>query len=73
MAVPKPRMALFYDNPGAFYLALERYGYDITDQEAAVRAFQRRWRPHRIDGVPDGQCGALLFELLLDRDTGHAR
>jgi len=73
MAIPKPRMALFYDNPGAFYLALERYGYDITDGPAAVRAFQRRWRSNRIDGEPDGQCGALLFELLLERDLGHAR
>ena len=73
MATPKPRMTLFYDNPAAFHLALERYGYDISDGRAAVRAFQRRWRPHRIDGEVDGQCGALLFELLLERDTGNAR
>jgi N-acetylmuramoyl-L-alanine amidase len=73
MAVPKPRMSLFFDNPGAFYLALERYGYDITDGRAAVRAFQRRWRPDCIDGEIDGLCGALLFELLLERDLGRAR
>ena len=42
-------------------------------QEAAVRAFQRRWRPQRIDGQVDGHIGALLFELLLERDLGHAR
>ena len=73
MPVPKARMALFYDNPGAFYLALERYGYDISDGHAVVRAFQRRWRPNRIDGEIDGQCGAILFELLLERDMGRAR
>ncbi|MBV1917923.1 MAG: N-acetylmuramoyl-L-alanine amidase [Sphingomonadaceae bacterium] len=73
MATPKARIALAYDNPGAFYLALERYGYDISDGRAATRAFQRRWRPDRIDGEIDGQIGALLFELLLERDTGRAR
>ena len=40
LPVPKPKMRLVYDNPGAFYLALERFGYDITDGRAAVRAFQ---------------------------------
>ena len=73
LAKPQLTMRLVYDNPGAFYLALERFGYDITDQRAAVRAFQRRWRPSRIDGEIDGQIGALLFELLLERDLGRAR
>jgi len=73
LPVPKLSMRLLYDNPGAFYLALERFGYDITDGRAAVRAFQRRWRPAMIDGEIDGQCGALLFELLLERDLGRAR
>ena len=75
LALAKPKLAiqLVFDNPGAFHLALERFGYDITDPEAAVRAFQRRWRPSRIDGQVDGQIGALLFELLLERDIGRAR
>jgi len=73
LPIPKERMVLLYDNPGAFFLALERFGYDITDGPAAVRAFQRRWRPEIIDGEIDGQLGAILFELLLERDTGHAR
>lgn len=73
MATPKAKIALFYDNPGAFYLALERYGYDISDGRAVVRAFQRRWRPSLIDGEIDGECAAILFELLLERDMGHAR
>jgi len=73
LPVPKLGMRLIYDNPGAFFLALERFGYDITDEKAALRAFQRRFRPQRIDGELDGQCGALLFELLLERDLGRAR
>lgn len=73
LPVPEPKIYLLYDNPGAFYLALERFGYDITDGHAAVAAFQRRFRPSLIDGEIDGQLGSLLFELLLERDTGHAR
>lgn len=70
---PAAKMNLFYDNPGAFYLAMERFGYDITDGRAAVRAFQRRWRPEIIDGEIDGEIGGILFELLLERDTGGHR
>jgi N-acetylmuramoyl-L-alanine amidase len=73
LPTPKPKRAMIYDNPGAFYLALERFGYDISDGRAAVRAFQRRWRPQLIDGEIDGQIGALLFELLLERDMGRAK
>jgi len=62
-----------FDNDGAFYLALERFGYDVTDGRKAVEAFQRRWRPGRIDGEIDGQVRAILFQLLLDRDRGRAR
>lgn len=73
LPTPKPRMNLIYDEPGAFFLALERFGYDIADGRAAIRAFQRRWRPRIIDGELDGEIGALLFELLLERDLGRAR
>ncbi len=72
LKTPKPRISLVYDEPGAFFLALERWGYDIADGRAALRAFQRRWRPRRIDGELDGEVGALLFELLLERDLGRA-
>jgi N-acetylmuramoyl-L-alanine amidase len=70
---PRPSLRLVFDNDGAFYLALERFGYDITDGPAAVRAFERRWRPERITGEIDGEISALLFELLLQRDAGKAR
>jgi len=73
LEIPRAKMNLFYDNPGAFYLALERFGYDITDGRAAVTAFQRRFRPEYIDGEIDGEIGGILFELLLERDTGRAR
>jgi len=62
-----------FDNDGAFLLALERFGYDISDPAKAVEAFQRRWRPEKIDGEIDGQIRAILFQLLLDRDQGRAR
>lgn len=75
LALPTPKIELGdpFDNDGAFYLALERYGYDITDGHKAVEAFQRRWRPSRIDGEIDGEIRAILFQLLLDRDRGGAR
>jgi len=62
-----------FQNEGAFYLALERYGYDITDGPKAIEAFERRWRPEMIEGLPDKHLGAILFQLLLDRDQGRAR
>lgn len=55
---------------GGFMLALERFGYDITAAEDAVRAFQRRFRPKNIDGVIDGECRTLLLSLMLDRERG---
>lgn len=62
-----------FDNDGAFLLALERFGYDITEGIKAIEAFERRWRPERIEGKPDAQLGAILWQLLLDRDQGLTR
>ena len=75
LALPIPPVALGdpFDNAGAVLLALERFGYDVTDGRAAVRAFQRRWRPSLIDGKIDLAVGAMVFALLLDRDRGDAR
>ena len=44
-----------------------------TEEHKAVEAFQRRWRPEKIDGEVDGQVRAILFRLLLDRDQGRTR
>ena len=75
LALPVPEVVLGdpFDHAGAVLLALERFSYDITDGRAAVRAFQRRWRPSLIDGEIDLQIGAMLFALLLDRDRGLTR
>lgn len=70
---PKISLGTPFENEGAFMLALERWGYDISEPEAAVAAFQRRWRPRRIDGEFDFEIGAMLFALLLDRDRGLTR
>jgi N-acetylmuramoyl-L-alanine amidase len=45
------------------------YGVDVTgvfdaSTEAAMRAFQRRFRPDRIDGRADPECLAILADLL---------
>ena len=73
LSVPEVVLGDPFDNAGSVLLALERFGYDITDGRAAVRAFQRRWRPSLIDGEIDLQIGAMLFALLLDRDRGLTR
>ena len=73
LKTPRVTMPSPFENDGAFFLGLERWGYDISDTAAAMRAFQRRWRPHIIDGLVDGECSAILFSLLLDRDVGRSR
>jgi N-acetylmuramoyl-L-alanine amidase len=75
LALPRPDRELSdpHWTDGGFLLALERFGYDVADGPAAVRAFQRRWRPETIDGIADGQCRAILLSLLLDRESGRAR
>lgn len=76
LALPRPKRLELgdpFDNDGAFYLALERFGYDISDGHKTIEAFQRRWRPEKIDGKIDGQIRAILFQLLLDRDRGRTR
>ncbi|MET0361189.1 MAG: N-acetylmuramoyl-L-alanine amidase [Sphingobium sp.] len=72
LALPRPTRNLMdpHWSDGGFMLALERFGYDITDQIAAVRAFQRRFRPELVDGIVDGECRALLLALLLPRPRG---
>jgi N-acetylmuramoyl-L-alanine amidase len=74
LALPRPRKGLADPQwtPGGFLLALERFGYDVADGPAAVRAFQRRFRPETIDGVADGECRAILLALLLAQERGSA-
>jgi N-acetylmuramoyl-L-alanine amidase len=76
LALPKPKKLEKGDpfhNEGAFILALERFGYDITEGRMTIEAFERRWRPELIEGKMDAQLGAILWHLLLERDRGAAR
>jgi N-acetylmuramoyl-L-alanine amidase len=72
LALPRPTRNLL--DPGwsdaGFLLALERFGYDVTDPLAATVAFQRRFRPELIDGTIDGECRAILLALLLPKPQG---
>ncbi len=72
LALPRPTRNLM--DPGwsdaGFLIALERFGYDVTDKLAAVVAFQRRYRPELIDGTIDGECRCILLGLLLPKPQG---
>ncbi|MFC3069236.1 N-acetylmuramoyl-L-alanine amidase [Phenylobacterium soli] len=70
-----PGAALKEGEESAAVFALQagftRLGYDsapsgkFDDHTAAVvRAFQRHWRPERVDGVADGETRARLIALL---------
>jgi len=43
--------------------ALHRYGYDVNDPWAAIIAFQRRFRPARLDGRIDAETRTILKGL----------
>jgi len=72
LALPRPTKGLMDPewSDGGFLLALERFGYDVSDKLAAVVAFQRRYRPELIDGEIDGECRAILLALLLPKPRG---
>jgi N-acetylmuramoyl-L-alanine amidase len=74
LAVARPTRNLIDPSwtDGGFLLALERYGYDVSKPRPAIIAFQRRFRPERLDGVIDGECRAILLGLLLDRRAAPA-
>jgi N-acetylmuramoyl-L-alanine amidase len=55
----------------ALQAGLTRLGYDLppsgkfdADTTAVVRAFQRHWRPEKVDGIADGETRARLIALL---------
>lgn len=72
-ASPGPPLSEGEEGTGVFALqaGLTRLGYDsapsgVFDAEtkAVVAAFQRHWRPERVDGVADGETRARLVALL---------
>jgi N-acetylmuramoyl-L-alanine amidase len=72
LALPRPTKNLMDPlwSDAGFLLALERFGYEVTNKLAAVVAFQRRFRPELIDGEIDGECRCLLLALLLPKPQG---
>jgi len=55
----------------AFQAGLTRLGYDCppsgrfdADTTTVVKAFQRHWRPEKVDGIADGETRARLIALL---------
>jgi len=72
LALPRPTRNLMDPmwTDAGFLIALERFGYDVSDKTAAVVAFQRRFRPELLDGVIDGECRCLLLALLLPKPQG---
>jgi N-acetylmuramoyl-L-alanine amidase len=70
---PGPPLAEGEEGTGVFALqaGLTRLGYDCAPSgrfDAAtttiLRAFQRHWRPERVDGLADGETRARLVALL---------
>jgi N-acetylmuramoyl-L-alanine amidase len=72
LALPRPTRNLMDPmwTDAGFLIALERFGYDVSDKLAAVVAFQRRFRPELLDGEIDGECRSILLALLLPKPMG---
>ncbi len=73
LALPRPTKNLLdpHWTESGFLLALERFGYDVTQPMAAIMAFQRRFRPELIDGEVDAECRMILLALLLPKPQGE--
>jgi N-acetylmuramoyl-L-alanine amidase len=72
-AAPGAPLAVGDEGAGVFALqaGLTRLGYDSApsgkfedDTATIVTAFQRHWRPERVDGIADGETRARLVHLL---------
>ena len=72
-AAPGPALSLGDDGTGVFALqaGLTRLGFDSAPSgqfdahtQTIITAFQRHWRPERVDGVADGETRARLVHLL---------
>ncbi|RMF12785.1 MAG: N-acetylmuramoyl-L-alanine amidase [Alphaproteobacteria bacterium] len=59
---------------------LARFGYGVAQnageddevEQALVRAFQRHFRPARIDGLMDAECRAILARLVAAKEAEEA-
>ncbi|MBY0583111.1 MAG: N-acetylmuramoyl-L-alanine amidase [Sphingomonas sp.] len=72
LALPRPTKNLMDPQwtEAGFLIALERFGYDVSEKMAAIMAFQRRFRPELIDGEIDAECRMILLALLLPKPQG---
>jgi len=72
LALPRPTRNLMdpHWTESGFLLALERFGYDVSEPMATIMAFQRRFRPELIDGEVDAECRMILLALLLPKPQG---
>jgi N-acetylmuramoyl-L-alanine amidase len=72
---PSPGAPLAKGDEGTGVFALQagltRLGYESSpsgayddDTQTIVTAFQRHWRPARVDGIADGETRARLVSLL---------
>jgi Negative regulator of beta-lactamase expression len=64
---PQPAAEDAACSTGDAIAGLARFGYGLPPDvpaEAAIMAFQRHFRPSKIDGVMDGECAALVSALL---------
>ncbi|MEQ8558505.1 MAG: N-acetylmuramoyl-L-alanine amidase [Henriciella sp.] len=48
---------------GTVETALATVGYETRDLPAAITAFQRRWRPARVDGIADPDTRSIAFAV----------
>ena len=39
--------------------SLAAIGYNLEDEQAAIKAFQRRWRPSSVTGEPDAETASI--------------
>lgn len=53
-------------NEDNFIQKLQQYGYGNAQSDKMITAFQRRFRPNKIDGKMDGECRSILYSLLLE-------
>lgn len=81
-------LGLWMDSPGRSVASagessldlLARFGYGIAQnagegdevQQVLVRAFQRHFRPARIDGRMDAECRAILARLVAAKEAEEA-
>jgi N-acetylmuramoyl-L-alanine amidase len=60
-----------------FEKALERFGYGVPPEvevpmEKVIIAFQRHYRPAKLDGHWDEECGRVLADLLTQHEAARA-